>query len=69
MAQWLNVLQIYIQPTLSNSPGDRKNVRITKVRIAEIRLIKAFVRRLSRDLKILFELANVRITRVRIRQS
>ena len=42
---------------------------LQKVRIVEIRIIEVFVKRFSKDLKILFELAKVRITRVRIKQS
>ena len=49
--------------------GDRKNARFSKVRIAEIRIINFFIRQFSSDLKILFELAKVRITRVRSRHS
>ena len=45
-------------------------LELQKVLITEIRIIKcSFVRRFSRDLKILFELAKVRNTRVRIKQS
>ena len=74
----------YINPTLSeailnnffyipnlsdpNSVGHHKNNRITKS--SNYRNSKRFfVRRFSSDLKVLFELAKVGITRVRIRQT
>ena len=44
-------------------------LELQKIRFTEIRVIKVSVRVLSRDLKILFKLAEVRTTRLRIRQS
>ena len=62
-----------LQSTLpnSNSLGDRKNVRITKGLHDKyaFELKKLFVRRFSRDFKILFELRKVRITNIRSKDA